>query len=339
MSVSLNPPNTLGFRRPLTTTVKRSLFITNHNSLPLYCVRPNSGRVEPGDVVEVAVMLQALREEPPLNAKCKDKFLIQSTVITPEKETLPLSEIWVAQDTNDDKQVYQQKLRVAYLPAEGQTLEEEDESGAVNQSSLYIGQDNSQFGTVSQKPHDAAEPSFPAPPENTYRTITPPADFSVAREESHESHPPHREPEVRSSSPPAPAPAPVTEPAPLHVPPPAAPSASVPISIYATAPSAPAPAPVPIHETSEFQELMAQYRQAQLEIERLRTALSTVGNSTAPPPTELRRRTRVLSDVGSATDTDVQTVVDDLPLRQEGVPLEIVAFVALGVFLTTYLFL
>ena len=38
-------------------------------------------------------MLQAMKEEPPLAAKCKDKFLIQSTLITPEKETLPLQDI------------------------------------------------------------------------------------------------------------------------------------------------------------------------------------------------------------------------------------------------------
>jgi hypothetical protein len=38
-------------------------------------------------------MLQAMKEEPPLAAKCKDKFLIQSTTITPEKETLSLSDI------------------------------------------------------------------------------------------------------------------------------------------------------------------------------------------------------------------------------------------------------
>lgn len=39
------------------------------------------------------VMLQAMKEEPPLAAKCKDKFLIQSTTITPEKETLSLTDI------------------------------------------------------------------------------------------------------------------------------------------------------------------------------------------------------------------------------------------------------
>lgn len=38
-------------------------------------------------------MLQALKEEPPLNTKCKDKFLIQSTIITPEKETMTLHDI------------------------------------------------------------------------------------------------------------------------------------------------------------------------------------------------------------------------------------------------------
>lgn len=34
-----------------------------------------------------------MKEEPPLSAKCKDKFLIQSTIITPEKETKDLQDI------------------------------------------------------------------------------------------------------------------------------------------------------------------------------------------------------------------------------------------------------
>lgn len=38
-------------------------------------------------------MLQAMKEDPPLNAKCKDKFLIQSTLITPEKESKALHDI------------------------------------------------------------------------------------------------------------------------------------------------------------------------------------------------------------------------------------------------------
>jgi hypothetical protein len=68
-----------------------------------YCVRPNSGRVEPGKEVEVTgmceyngytcfkadslqVLLQAMKQEPPLDAKCKDKFLVQSVAITADKE-------------------------------------------------------------------------------------------------------------------------------------------------------------------------------------------------------------------------------------------------------------
>lgn len=96
-------------------------------------------------------MLQAMKEEPPLSAKCKDKFLIQSTIITPEKETLPLNEIvclvpaiisnpslifyvqWGASEGGDEAKVHQQKLKVTYLPQEGQTVIEEDE-GQVNQS-------------------------------------------------------------------------------------------------------------------------------------------------------------------------------------------------------------
>lgn len=38
-------------------------------------------------------MLQAMKEEPALNAKCKDKFLIQSTLITAEKETMSLGDL------------------------------------------------------------------------------------------------------------------------------------------------------------------------------------------------------------------------------------------------------
>ena len=38
-------------------------------------------------------MLQPMKEEPPLSSKCKDKFLIQSTLITSEKETKDLQDI------------------------------------------------------------------------------------------------------------------------------------------------------------------------------------------------------------------------------------------------------
>lgn len=56
-------------------------------------MRPNAGRIEPGESVGVTVQLQPMKEEPPLNVKCRDKFLVQSTTITPEKESMSLAEI------------------------------------------------------------------------------------------------------------------------------------------------------------------------------------------------------------------------------------------------------
>ncbi|KAF5338965.1 hypothetical protein D9611_008825 [Ephemerocybe angulata] len=223
MSVSLTPSNTLGFRRPLTSLVKRSLTITNNNAQPiafkvkttapkLYCVRPNSGRVEPGESQEVSVMLQALKEEPPLNAKCKDKFLIQSTVITPDKETMSLQEIWATTDTNEEGRVHQQKLRVTYLPAEGQTLEEEDETAHANMTSIISQSDSHNYDTVQQ--HPATNGAAPIPSAFTHTDApqheddpTRPGDFSFAREMAEEP---------RSKPAPAPAPVIVVEENPLN---------------------------------------------------------------------------------------------------------------------------
>ncbi|KAL9122351.1 MAG: hypothetical protein Q9187_001086 [Circinaria calcarea] len=96
MSVELDPPE-LGFRRPFTHEVTQVLRLRNPNSDPVafkvkttapkqYCVRPNSGRIEPGRDVEIQVLLQAMKEDPPLDARCRDKFLVQSVVIAPDQE-------------------------------------------------------------------------------------------------------------------------------------------------------------------------------------------------------------------------------------------------------------
>lgn len=98
----------------------------------------------------------------------------------------------------------------------------------------------------------------------------------------------------------------------------------------------PISAPVIITE-SPNPELLAKYHAAQTEIDRLRATLATMSES---PPVELRRRTRTLSDAGSVAETDVATVIDDNNYhhQQEGVPLQVVVIIALGVFVTTYLF-
>ncbi|KII86753.1 hypothetical protein PLICRDRAFT_55663 [Plicaturopsis crispa FD-325 SS-3] len=316
MSVSLSPSSALGFNRPLTQLVKRSLTISNPHGQPvafkvkttapkLYCVRPNSGRIEPGESIEVSVMLQAMKEEPPLSAKCKDKFLIQSTIITSEKETLPLHDIWNTTDTNEETKVHQQKLRVVYLPPEGQTVEEEDETQA-NQSSFLP---DNRFDTVREHPatngdaHDILSHERPS---------SPPVDFIAAQEESHE------EPTVGVVN------------VNVHTPPPPTPP-----------PVVAEPAPNPVNE-----ELLLKYRAAQSEIERLRSLLAAVPDTSTLPAestvagTELRRRNRALSDDGSTVaETEAGTYLEDAAMQSpEGVPLQVVVIIALGVFITTYLF-
>ncbi|KAJ6585059.1 PapD-like protein [Mycena capillaripes] len=346
MSVSLSPSNALGFNRPLTSLVKRSLTITNHNAQPvafkvkttapkLYCVRPNSGRVEPGQSLDVSVMLQPLKDEPPLNAKCKDKFLIQSTLITAGKEAMPLQDIWNSPDAGEEGKVHQQKLRVVYLPAEGQTLVEEDEEAQPNINAMMFGAGDLRSDAVRQ--HPSANGTL-ALDHSAPRPSTPPADFSVAHEEPHEERQasfdapgviitppeasvpaPEREPEVAPTTASTPPPAPVPFPEPVLV--------SAPTPPITRTPSIPTPIslPSPLPPADEY---AAKYTEAQAEIERLRAVLAT-----SQPPAELRRRTRKLSDT-----TAVDVAVLEEASIQEGVPLQVVVIIALGVFITTYLF-
>ncbi|KAI0420663.1 putative integral ER membrane protein Scs2 [Xylaria grammica] len=122
MSVEIDPQE-LGFHRPFTVEVLENLKIRNPGTQPVafkvkttapkqYCVRPNSGRVEPNREVEVQVILQAMKQEPPLGTKCRDKFLVQSVAITPEKDFANLATIW---DTIDKSLVQEKKIRVAFL--------------------------------------------------------------------------------------------------------------------------------------------------------------------------------------------------------------------------------
>ncbi|KAL7622969.1 phosphatidylinositol-binding protein scs2 [Parahypoxylon ruwenzoriense] len=131
MSVEIDPQE-LGFQRPFTAEVSEVLKIRNPNTHPVafkvkttapkqYCVRPNSGRVEPGKEVEVSVILQAMKQEPPPDTKCRDKFLVQSVAITGDKEFANLASILteVKWDAIEKSSVQEKKIRVVFLPTGG----------------------------------------------------------------------------------------------------------------------------------------------------------------------------------------------------------------------------
>ncbi|KAE9377707.1 VAMP-associated protein [Stipitochalara longipes BDJ] len=131
MSVEIDPQE-LAFQRPFTTEVSQILKIRNANHTPVafkvkttapkqYCVRPNSGRIEPGKEVEVVVLLQAMKQEPPLDAKCRDKFLVQSVAVTSDKEFTNINEIWEHVGQAEKSSVQEKKIRVVYIPQGGST--------------------------------------------------------------------------------------------------------------------------------------------------------------------------------------------------------------------------
>jgi hypothetical protein len=266
-------------------------------------------------------MLQPMKEEPPTAAKCKDKFLIQSTLITSEKETLPLQDIWNVPEGGEEAKVYQQKLRVLYLPPEGQTVVEEEDENAANQSGDVSRPDNvppntSTNGHVEPIPvFIESEPEPEQPPRDllSQEEAEPAPEFSAAREEVPEEAPADPIAEVA-----------VTPPSPIY-------------PIHAL----PVATPIPVAEPSIDTELETKYNEAQAEIQRLRALLAAAPDpSTAPTEaTGLRRRNYALSDDGSTVaGSDMDTMLEEGAIQADGVPLQVVLIIALGVFITTYLF-
>ncbi|KAF2737339.1 VAMP-associated protein [Polyplosphaeria fusca] len=128
MSVELDPPE-LGFKRPFQHEVSQILRLKNPLTDPIafkvkttapkqYCVRPNSGRIEPGKDVEVQILLQAMKEDPPLDAKCRDKFLVQSVAVSADKEFTNVASIWSHIEQTAKSSIQEKKIRVSFLPAD-----------------------------------------------------------------------------------------------------------------------------------------------------------------------------------------------------------------------------
>lgn len=124
MSINLDLDNNISFERPLTRIVKQSIKITNNNATPvafkvkttapkLYCVRPNSDIIPPGKTADVQIMLQAFKEEPALDVKCRDKFLILSAVVN--DENVDLQEFWSHTEANAKSSIHERKLRCVYI--------------------------------------------------------------------------------------------------------------------------------------------------------------------------------------------------------------------------------
>lgn len=91
-----------------------------------YFVRPNTGVIQPWDSCIIRVTLQAQREYPP-DMQCKDKFLLQSTIVAPHTDVDELPQDTFNKDSG--KTIEECKLKVAYVsPASTQASSEDEGS-------------------------------------------------------------------------------------------------------------------------------------------------------------------------------------------------------------------
>ncbi|CAK9173308.1 unnamed protein product [Ilex paraguariensis] len=77
-----------------------------------YFVRPNTGVIQPWDSSVIRVTLQAQREYPS-DMQCKDKFLLQSTIVPPHSDVDELPQDTFTKDSG--RVIEECKLRVVYV--------------------------------------------------------------------------------------------------------------------------------------------------------------------------------------------------------------------------------
>lgn len=69
----------------------------------------------------LVVLLQALKEDPPLDFKCRDKFLVQSVVVSSDANDSNLTSLWGNIEKTAKGSIQERKIRVNFLPAAGAT--------------------------------------------------------------------------------------------------------------------------------------------------------------------------------------------------------------------------
>ncbi|XP_065438107.1 vesicle-associated membrane protein-associated protein A isoform X1 [Chrysemys picta bellii] len=124
----LDPPTDLKFKGPFTDVVTTNLKLRNPSDRKVcfkvkttaprrYCVRPNSGIIDPGSSVTVSVMLQPFDYDP--NEKSKHKFMVQTIFAPPS--TSDMEAVWKEAKPDD---LMDSKLRCVFeMPNENDKLQ------------------------------------------------------------------------------------------------------------------------------------------------------------------------------------------------------------------------
>ncbi|XP_037538307.1 VAMP (vesicle-associated membrane protein)-associated protein A, like [Nematolebias whitei] len=132
----LDPPSDLKFKGPFTDVVTSNLKLRNPSDRRVcfkvkttaprrYCVRPNSGVIDPGATVVISVMLQPFEYDP--NEKSKHKFMVQTIFAPPNVSDM--DSLW--KDAKPDE-LMDSKLRCVFeMPSENDRVNDVEVARAV----------------------------------------------------------------------------------------------------------------------------------------------------------------------------------------------------------------
>lgn len=129
-----------------------------------------------------------MKEDPPPDAKCRDKFLVQSVAVPPGTDSGTVSQIWANIEQTAKSSIQERKIRVTFLPPDG-----EGSSGMTNGLGGAAGSvaGGSQYHEDLEQPPAYSSPTSPAqsvaavtPQRSSNMNTSPSADRSVPAEDN-----------------------------------------------------------------------------------------------------------------------------------------------------------
>lgn len=88
-----------------------------------------------------------MKEDPPLDAKCRDKFLVQSVAISANDDASNVASIWANIEKTNKSSVSERKIRVNFLPAGGATSAVNGIYAQTEEPPAYSSPSPTQFGS------------------------------------------------------------------------------------------------------------------------------------------------------------------------------------------------
>ncbi|KAF9982617.1 phosphatidylinositol-binding protein scs2, partial [Entomortierella chlamydospora] len=92
-----------------------------------------------------------MKEDPPIDFKCKDKFLVQSVAITAEREQLAPADLWPTIERDARDQIREKKIRCVFL-AEHEITQIKEEEAEQLTSSRSSSAAQSAHSTINSQP-------------------------------------------------------------------------------------------------------------------------------------------------------------------------------------------